>query len=85
MWNFIKGVQPPKRKQTSEERKEKDASYEKCRKRNFVPSWKEGRPWLCVETNSDGEEMMFCDYCIKAGTSYIKGCGSLRLESIVNF
>ena len=29
----------------------------------------------------------FCDYCIKAGTSsdrnsYIKGCGSLRLESI---
>ena len=87
MWNFIKGVQPPKRKQTSEERKEKDASYEKCRKRNFVTSWKQGRPWLRVETNPDGEEMMFCDYCIKAGTSsdrnsFVKGCASLRLESI---
>ena len=39
-----------------------------------------------VENISD-EEVLFCDYCIKAGvssekTSFTKGCKSLQLESI---
>ena len=58
----------------------------KC-KRTFHDDWKVDHPWLRVEVNTKGDEMMFCDFCIKAGvssdkTSFIKGCTSLRLESI---
>ena len=87
MWHFIQGVQPPKRKQSAEERKECDTSYEKRHKRGFVSSWQSTQPWLRVEHNADGEEILFCDYCIKAEvpsekTAFIKGCKSLQLESI---
>ena len=87
MWNYIKGVSAPKRKQTTEERRSRDHSYEKKRKRTFRDDWKADRPWLRVEVNTKGEEMMFCDFCIKAGissdkTSFVKGCTSLKLESI---
>ena len=81
MWHFVKGVEPPKRKQTTEERKERNVSYEKRHKRGFQSTWQVNRPWLRVENISD-EEVLFCDYCIKAGvssqkTSFIKGCKSL--------
>ena len=66
MWHFVKGVEPPKRKQTTEERKERDVSYEKRHKRGFQSTWQVNRPWLRVENISD-EEVLFCDYCIKAG------------------
>ena len=87
MWNYIKGVSAPKRKQTTEECRSRDHSYEKKRKRTFRDDWKADRPWLRVEVNTKGEEMMFCDFCIKAGissdkTSFVKGCTSLKLESI---
>ena len=87
MWRYLDGVTPPKRKQSTEERKERDQSYEKHRKRVFVNSWKKDRSWLRVKTKADGEEVMFCDFCIKAEisadkTNFINGCKSLKLESI---
>ena len=85
MWRYLDGVTPPKCKQSTEERKERDQSYEKRRKRVFVNSWKKDRSWLRVETKADGEEVMFCDFCIKAEisadkTNFINGCKSLKLE-----
>ena len=68
MWNFLKGVQPPKRKQTltDDERKAHNSDYEKkCRKRNFQSEWKKDQPWLGVETNKEDTEVMFCDFCIR--------------------
>lgn len=52
----------------------------------MLPKWKIDRPWLRVETCSDND-IMFCDYCIKADVSadksmFVKGCSSIRLESI---
>ena len=45
MWNFWEGVEKPKRKQTPEEKKQKDKTYEaKHRKRSFQEEWKQGRP-----------------------------------------
>ena len=34
--------------------------------RLFRVEWKNKRPWLTVERNSDVVEVMFCDFCIKA-------------------
>ena len=34
--------------------------------RGFVSSWQSTQPWLRVEHNADGEDIFFCDYCIKA-------------------
>ena len=78
------GVQAPQKK--SDDRKEKDRMYEKKRKRSFVNEWKTNRPWLRVEVQPNGE-LMFCDFCIKAGTppektNFVMGCSSLCFESI---
>ena len=53
----------PKGKQTTEEQKCQDQSYEKRCKRGFGDDWKVNRPWLMVETNAGGDEIMFCDLC----------------------
>ena len=87
MWNYIKGVSAPKRKLTTEERKSRDQSYEKKRKRGFRDDWKTGRPWLRVEISDEGVESMFCDFCIKAEisvekTAFVNGCTNLKLDSI---
>ena len=47
----------------------------------------ENRIWLKVESNPKGEEIMFCDFCIKAHisrdkTSSINGCTNFKLETI---
>lgn len=87
MWNFLKGVQPPKRKQTPEEKKVQDQKYEsKRRKRLFQEEWKRDRPWLRVETTND-TQLMFCDFCIAAGIHsdknvFLKGCSNLKLNTI---
>ena len=86
MWHYLEGVSKPKQRQTTEERKIRDQSYEKHHKRCFRDDWKANGPWLRVETNASGDEIMFCDFCLKAGVSsdksFIKGCTSLKLESI---
>lgn len=84
MWRFVEGAKPPKR--PSEDKKERDQAYEKKRKRSFLPQWKVNRPWLRVEASAQGD-VMFCDYCINANvasdkTSFVRGCHSLRVESI---
>ena len=55
--------------------------------RGFRDDWKVNRPWLWVETNANGDEIMFCYFCVKSGissdkTSFVKGCTSLKLESL---
>ena len=52
-----------------------------------MSTWKVDRPWLRVETSAEGEEAMFCDFCINAEipsdkTSFIKGCKNLKLETV---
>ena len=45
MWCYIKGVQPPKHKQTSEEKRERDLLYEKCQKnKDFLAAGKKADP-----------------------------------------
>ena len=65
MWRHIKGVENPKHKQTPEDKKQRDKEYEaKRRKRVFLEEWKQDRPWLRFDSDS---QSMYCTYCIKAG------------------
>ena len=88
MWKYLKNVQPPKRKQTSKEQKAHDKEYEsKHHKRLFQAEWKNNRPWHRVERNNDDVELVFCDFCIKAGIQsdrnvFLKGSSNLKLYSI---
>ena len=55
--------------------------------RGFRDDWKVNRPWLRVETDANGDEIIICNFCVKAGissdkTSFVKGCTSLKLESL---
>ena len=85
MWNFWEGVEKPKRKQTPEEKKQKDKTYEaKRRKRSFQEEWKQGGPWLRFDSEA---ETIFCDYCIKAGvepekSTFVKGCTNIKFEAV---
>ena len=85
MWRFLKGVEKPKRKQTPEEKKEKDKEYEKKRRKwDFLDEWCKGRSWLRFDSDS---QTMFCDYCINAGvepekSSFVKGCTNIKLGPI---
>ena len=58
-WHLNKSKQPKSKSQ--------DQSYEKRCKRGFRDDWKVNRPWLRVEKNANGDEIMFCDFCVKAG------------------
>ena len=83
MWQYLPGITPPKHKLTTEERGG-EINLMRRHTTGFLSSWKSGRPWLRVETNTSDEEIMFCDFCIKADissdkTSFINGCKSLNL------
>ena len=84
MWRYIKDVENPKRKQSPEERKLKDQEYEKKKKHLFLDEWKEGRPWLQFDSES---QAMFCDYCMNAGvdpekSSIVKACTNFKKDAI---
>ena len=84
MWHYLKGVDNPKWMQTQEERKLKDQEYEKKRQRLFLDAWKNDRPWLWFDSES---QAMFCYYCINAGvepdwSSFLKGCTNFKLYAI---
>ena len=89
MRKYLTGVKTLSEKKDQTEKQHKDylTSYEsQKRKRGVLPRWKIDRPWLRVETNEE-QDIMFCDYCINAGISsdksmFVKGCSSIRLESI---
>ena len=88
MWRFVTGAKAPKEKekQSENERNDYQASYEsQKRKHSVLPHWTKNRPWLRVTSTTD-HDIMFCDYCIKAGVSadksvFVKGCTSIRVES----
>ena len=90
MYKYLIGASEPKgveRKQTPEDRAEKFKKYEAtwC-KHSFCPQWKVNWPWLRLE-QIDENEVMFCNFCIRAGlsaekTNFISGCTSMHLESM---
>ena len=85
MWRYYKSVDNPKTKQTPEDKKQKDKQYEaKRRKRSFLDEWKQDRPWLRFDSDS---QAMFCEYCINTGvepekSNFVKGCTNIRFETI---
>ena len=89
MGHYLQDVLSPKQKQTTEEQKSQDQSYEERHKRAIRDDWKVNRPWLRVETNANGDEVMFCDFCVcvkprisSDKTSFVKGCTILKLKSL---
>ena len=85
MWRHINGVENPKRKQTPEDKKQRDKEYEaKRRKWVFLEEWKQDRPRLQFDSDS---QSMYCTYCIKAGVgpekpNFVKGCTNIKFETI---
>ncbi|KAK3094070.1 hypothetical protein FSP39_023772 [Pinctada imbricata] len=84
MWRFIKGVEKPQSK-----RKAIDTSYFKeydksKRSRKFSEKWTETYSWL-----RDSASGMTCSICIdhdttsKGSNSFINGCTSYKLDSII--
>ena len=89
MWNFLKGVQPPKRKQTLTDDEWKLITVTMKRNAGRETFNLNGRKiaWLRVETNKEDTEVMFCDFCIKSGiesdrNAFAKGCSNFKLEAI---
>ena len=55
MWNFIKGVQPPKRKLSADDEVAHRRRYDVCeRKREFQPHWLKQFSWLEYKSSSAG-------------------------------
>ena len=55
MWNFIKGVQPPKRKLSADDKVAHTRRYDACeRKREFQPRWLKQFSWLEYKSSSAG-------------------------------
>ena len=55
MWNFIKGVQPPKRKLSADDKVAHKRRYDACeRKREFQPQWLKQFSWLEYKSSSAG-------------------------------
>ena len=55
MWNFIKGVQPPKRKLSADDKVAHKRRYDACeRKRKFQPHWLKQFSWLEYKSSSAG-------------------------------
>ena len=59
MWRFIPGVDNPKCKQTPEDKKQKDKENEaKRRKQAFLDKWKQDRPWLRCDSDSQSMKQL---------------------------
>ena len=57
------------------------------RKRRFQESWKEGRPWLKLQTDGDIQRMM-CTYCkeypdhVGQKCAFVRGCKQMKICEI---
>ena len=55
VWNFIEGVQPPKRKLSGDDKVASKRRYDACeRKREFQPHWLKQFSWLEYKSSSAG-------------------------------
>lgn len=98
MWRFVKGIEPPKKKcKTDEEKRSSGKEYDQnIRKRSFQKSWLDHQDFESWLRYDDGTKLMFCKTCegrvagltedcaksISRKTEFIKGCASLRIESL---
>ena len=83
---FFGGKEPPDKKtKVSDEEKQKNRKdYEANeRKRTFIASWKDGRPWLQFDTVNGTIKCDFCTkYCQSKDNNFIVGCKDLKLYQI---
>lgn len=73
-----------KRKSTSQTLQTESAEGKKHKRVfTFVEHWKNGRPWLLHNAESN---LMHCSYCQKHSTNpknkFISGCESMRIENV---
>ena len=80
---FFGGKEPPDKKtKVSDKEKQKNRKdYEANeRKRTFIASWKDGRPWLQFDTVNGTIKCNFCTkYCPSKDNNFIVGCKDLKL------
>ena len=83
---FFGGREPldKKTKISEEEKKQHAKEYEmNQRKRKFIESWKNGRPWLRFDIENETIKCDFCvKYCPSKDNNFVVGCKDLKLYQI---
>ena len=83
---FFGGKEPPDKKTrvSNEEKQQSRKDYEANeRKRTFIASWKNGRPWLQFDTEKGTIKCDFCiKYCASKDNNFVLGCKDLKLYQI---